>query len=156
MNHLDSHNRALALGILARANDLSLASVRSDGTPHATTVSFASDGLVMYAAIGIDSQKAHNIRLNPKVSLTVNAPYRDWSEIQGMSIDGVAEIVSEPEQVRFASDLLLTRFPQYAKFIAHTQTIPWPGMLYIRIVPQFISLLNYAEGFGHTTHFTVP
>lgn len=155
MKRLDTHDRAFALGILARAKDATLASIRSDGMPHASTVNFASAELVIYAAIGIDSQKAHNIRLRPHIALTVNAPYQEWSEIQGMAIDALAEIVSDEDEVRLASDLLLSRFPQYAKFLGDTDTVPWPGMLYVRIVPQVISLLNYGEGFGHTAHFNV-
>lgn len=155
MTPLDPHSRATALAILARASDLTLASVRSDGTPHATTVSFASDDLVLYAAIGIDSQKAHNIRRDPRVSLTVNAPYQDWSEIRGMSIDAVAEIISAPQEVREAGELLLARFPQYARVIAGTGVVPWPGMLFIRIAPHAISLLDYTQGFGHTQHFVI-
>jgi nitroimidazol reductase NimA-like FMN-containing flavoprotein (pyridoxamine 5'-phosphate oxidase superfamily) len=156
MAHLDAHSRATALDILARTRDLTLASVRSDGTPHATTVSFASEELVLYAAIGIDSQKAHNIRLDPRVALTVNAPYQDWSEIRGMAIDAAADIISAPQEVREASELLLARFPQYARFVAGTGMVPWPGMLFIRIVPHAISLLDYTQGFGHTGHFDVP
>lgn len=155
MKRLDTHDRAFALGILARAKDATLASIRADGTPHASTVNFAYDELVLYAAIGIDSQKAHNIRLRPHIALTVNAPYQQWNEIQGMAIDGLAEIVSDPDEVRHASALLLSRFPQYAKFMGDTNTIPWPGMLYVRIIAQSIALLNYGEGFGHTTYFDV-
>ena len=155
MKRLDTHDRALALGILARAKDATLASIRGDGMPHASTVNFANEELVIYAAIGIDSQKAHNIRLDPRVSLTVNAPYQDWSEIRAMSIDAAAEIISAPQQVREASELLLARFPQYARFVADTGTVPWPGMLFIRIVPHAISLLDYTQGFGHTRHFVV-
>lgn len=155
MNQLDSHHRTLALAILARAKDLTLASQRADGALHATTISFASDALVIYAAIGIDSQKAHNVRRDGRVALTVNAPYQQWNEIQGLAIEGIAEIVSEPDQVRRASALLLARFPQFAKFVANTETVPWPGMLYLRIVPHTVSVLDYTESFGHTVHFVV-
>ena len=155
MNQLDSHHRTLALALLARARDLTLASQRADGAPHATTISFASDALEIYAAIGIDSQKAHNVRRDGRVALTVNAPYQDWSQIQGLSMEGVAEILSEPDQVRRAGELLLARFPQFAKFVANTETVPWPGMLYIRIVPHSVAVLDYTQGFGHTTHFTL-
>ncbi len=155
MRQLDSHHRKLALGILAKARDLALASLHSDGAPHATTVSFATDELVIYAAIGIDSQKAHNIRQDGRVALTVNAPYADWNEIQGLAIEGIAEILSEQDQVRRASELLLSRFPQYTKVLKDIDTIPWPGMLYIRIVPHKLTVLDYTESFGHTTHFTL-
>ena len=152
MTQLDSHHRALALEILGRAKDLTLASLGAGGAPHATTLSFASDDLVMYAAVGIDSQKAHNIRRDGRVALTVNAPYHDWSEIQGLAIDAMAEIVTDPAQVRLAGQLLLARFPQYAKLVENVQAVPWPGMLYIRIVPHSMSVLDYAECFGHTVH----
>lgn len=152
MKHMNPHDRALVLDILSRSMDLTLASMRQDGTPHATTVSFANAELVLYAAIGIDSQKAHDIRDQPRVALTINAPYRDWSEIQGMSIDAVAEFITDAQDVRDASDLLLSRFPQYARLLPDTETLPWPGMLFIRIVPHAISLLDYTKGFGHTTH----
>ena len=155
MTQLDTHHQKLALAILAKARDLTLASLRSDGAPHATTVSFASEALVLYAAIGIDSQKAHNIRQDGRVALTVNAPYQNWNEIQGLAIEGVAEIVTDQDQVRRASELLLSRFPQYAKVLGDTDTIPWPGMLYIRIVPHSVAVLDYTHSFGHTTHFTL-
>lgn len=153
MEQLDPHNHALALSILAEAKDLTLASIRSDGRPHATTISFASEALTLYAAIGIDSQKANNIRINPQVALTVNIPYADWTHIQGLSIEGHADILREPDEVRAAAALLIARFPEFASFLSDTQIVPWPGTLYIRIRPRVLSLLNYAEGFGHTRYF---
>lgn len=152
MIHMNPHDRKLALDILSRSMDLTLASIRKDGTPHATTVSFVNDALVLYAAIGLDSQKAHNIRDQARVALTVNAPYREWSEIQGMSIDARAEFITDAQEVRDASDMLLSRFPQYARLLPDTDTLPWPGMLFIRIVPHAIALLDYTKGFGYTTH----
>ena len=153
MEQLDRSSNELALSILARAPDLTLATIMENGLPHASTVSFASHGLVLFAAIGIDSQKAHDIRLNPQVAVTINAPYQQWSEIQGLSIGALAEIVSEPDQVRQASELLLRRFPQLST-VCNTGAIPWPGTLFIRITPKKFSLLNYAEGFGHTSYHT--
>lgn len=155
MTMLDSRSNALALGILARAPDLTLATLMQDGAPHASTVNFANDGLVLYLAVGIDSQKAHNIRRHPQVALTVNAPYRQWNEIQALSIAARAEIVSGPEQVQLASELLLRRLPQFATLIADTGVTPWPGTLYIRIRPTAISLLNYEKCIGYTTYHTL-
>ena len=72
-----------------------------------------------------------------------------------MSIDAIADIVTDPEELKRTSARLLSRFPQFEKYFPDTVTIPWPGTLCIRITPHFISLLNYAEGFGHTTNFTL-
>lgn len=148
----DSRSNAMALGILSSASDLTLATLMPDGAPHASTVSFANDGLVLYLAVGIDSQKAHNIRCHAQVALTVNAPYRQWREIRALSIGARAEIVSGDEQVQLASRLLLQRFPAFADLIPDTGVIPWPGTLYIRITPKTISLLNYAKCVGYTTY----
>ena len=155
MEVLESSDYALALSILNRARDLTLASIGPEGAPHATTVTFANDALIMYAAIGIDSEKAHNIRARPRVALTVNAPYRDWREIQGMSIDGNAEIVGDPHEMLRASQLLLNRFPQFAEFMSDTASIPWPGTVFIKIAPVSVTLLDYVRGFGYTGRFRV-
>lgn len=71
MQTLDRTHRQFILNLLAATHDLTLATVRPDGYPQATVVSYVHDGLTLYAGIGLDSQKAHNIRQNDKVSATV-------------------------------------------------------------------------------------
>lgn len=153
MEQLDSNNFELATTIFARANELTLATVRGDGSPHASTVNFAGDGLVLYAAISIDGGKAHDLSGDDRIALTVHAPYDDWSGIQGMSIDGRAAFITDPTELSFASALLLQKLPGYARIIAQPNVLPWPGMLFIRITPERLSLLDYTKGFGHTESF---
>jgi general stress protein 26 len=111
MGQIDSDKFALATTILSRANELTLATVRADGSPHASTVNFAADGLLLYAAISIDGGMAHDLGGDDRVALTVNAPYEEWSGIQGMSIDGQAAFVTDPTELSFASALLLQKLP---------------------------------------------
>lgn len=153
MEQLDSDKFELATTILARANELTLATVRGDGSPHASTVNFACDGLLLYAAISIDGGKAHDLSGEGRVALTVNAPYDDWSDIQGMSIEGRAAFITDPTELSFASALLLQKLPGYARIIAQPQVLPWPGMLFIRITAEQLALLDYTKGFGHTESF---
>ncbi|WP_167086737.1 pyridoxamine 5'-phosphate oxidase family protein [Massilia frigida] len=153
MKPLPPAAQALAAKILAAVTDLTLASIRDDGTPHASTVSFAADGLVLYVAIALDSHKAHNLRTHPQVALTVNAPYRGWQEIQGLSMDAMAEMIHEPVEAQRAATALLARFPAFADVVANTAALPWPGMLFVRITPLALSLLDYTKGFGHTDFF---
>ncbi|WP_167241067.1 pyridoxamine 5'-phosphate oxidase family protein [Massilia genomosp. 1] len=153
MTRLPPAQQALAGTILSGAADLTLASIRDDGTPHASTVSFAADGLVLYVAIALDSHKAHDLRTHPRVALTVNAPYRTWNEIQGMSIDALAEMIHEPVEAQRAASALLRKFPAFAQVVADTSALPWPGMLFVRITPLTVSLLDYTQGFGHTENF---
>lgn len=74
VNQLDFRSQELVLSILERSCDLTLATVRHEGTPHASTVNFASDQLVLYVAIALDSHKAHDVRERSQVALTINAP----------------------------------------------------------------------------------
>jgi hypothetical protein len=63
------------VSILNEANDMTIATVREDGYPQATTVSYVNDGLTIYFGCAAQSQKAKNIGYSAKVSLTVNQPY---------------------------------------------------------------------------------
>ena len=153
MEQIHSETLELAIKILGSANELTLATVRGDGSPHASTVNFANDNLTLYAAISIDGGKAHDLTGEARVALTVNAPYDTWSEIQGMSIEGRAAFVTDPEELSLASALLLLKLPDYARIIRDPHVLPWPGMIFIRIAPEKITLLDYTRGFGHTEAF---
>src|SRR3954470_4895382 len=107
---MDPANKDFVTRVIEGAQDLTLATVRPDGYPQATTVSFAHDGLTLYIGIGKHSQKANNIRQNNKVSLTINLPYHDRREIRGLSMSALAEILDEPSTIATARECLLKRF----------------------------------------------
>jgi general stress protein 26 len=149
---MDQATREFVLNIIDKAQDLTLATIRQDGYPQATTVSYAHDGMTLYVGVGKGSQKADNIRHNNKVSLTINSEYHDWNEIKGLSMSGTAEIVSDPEQIRQAGDCMLKRFPQLGDWASTDQT---RDFVFLKIEPQIISVLDYEKGFGHTELVTV-
>ncbi len=140
------------LNVMANAKDLTLATIRPDGYPQATTVSFAFDDLTIYVGVGKNSQKALNIRRNNKISLTINSEYTDWSQIKGLSMGGVAEIADDPQDIQSAAACLLARFPQAAEWANgdHKNEVA-----FLKIRPQVISVLDYTKGFGHTEIVTV-
>jgi nitroimidazol reductase NimA-like FMN-containing flavoprotein (pyridoxamine 5'-phosphate oxidase superfamily) len=138
--------REQIISILDAAEDLTIATVRADGYPQATTVSFVNDGLAIYFGTWVNSQKAKNIARCDKVSVTVDLPYKSWSEIRGLSIGGRARRVENGEELGRVGALMFKRFPQLADFVK-------PGdveMAIYRIDPEVISILDYAKGFGHT------
>lgn len=149
---MDRSARKFILGIIDKAKDLTLATVRPDGYPQATTVSFANDGLTLYVGIGKDSQKADNIRHNNKVSLAINVDYQDWNQIKGLSMAGLAEILADPKEIRHAADCMIKRFPQVAEWAEGGQG---SDAVFLKITPQVISILDYEKGFGHTDLVTV-
>lgn len=151
MEALTPEARAMAIGLLNAQNDLTLATIRPDGYPQATTVSFANDGLTIYIGIGMDSQKAHNICHSDKVSLALTAPYEDWTQIRGLSMSGRAAIVVNGDEQARVARLMVARYPQLKEMMATPGPQPWSGnMALLRITPEVISVLDYTRGFGHT------
>lgn len=144
--------KADVLDILDSAQDLTIATVREDGYPQATTVSFVHDGLTIYFGCALESQKARNIKRSDKVSLTVNLPYDRWEEIRGLSLGGRAHIVTESAEVRRVLEAMTTRFPQIKDYVIEGEQ---EGMGLVRVEPEFISLLDYHKGFGHTEEIRV-
>ena len=87
------------VSILNEANDLTIATVREDGYPQATTVSYVNEGLTIYFGCTALSQKAKNIGHSAKVSLTVNLPYASWDEIRGLSVGAKAARLTDPKEM---------------------------------------------------------
>jgi uncharacterized protein YhbP (UPF0306 family) len=138
--------------ILDLATEVTLASVRPDGMPHASTTHFAHRGLTLYLAIAIDSEKSHNVQHCSRVAYTINTSYRSWREIRGLAVDATARLVTGVEEFATASLLLQKKYPEFATIISDFSQLPWPGMVFLRCDPLHIALLDYAKGFGNTVH----
>jgi general stress protein 26 len=144
---MNSALRDEILSILAGANDMTIATLREDGYPQATTVSYAHDGLAIYFGCSADSQKARNISRSDKVSLTINLPYENWGEIRGLSIGARAQRIHDPHGIEQAGQLLLQKFPEG---VAEYGAGVMESVAFFRVIPDVISILDYRKGFGHT------
>jgi len=144
---MDREQQDFMLHVLDTAQDLTLATIRPDGYPQATTVSFAHEGMLLYVGIGKRSQKAENIRANGKVSLTITLPYKDWSEIRGLSMSAQAELLDDPQESADVRACLERRFPAVSEWGGPNMAFE---VAFVRIWPQMVSLLDYSKGFGHT------
>ena len=143
---MSPRQRAFILKVLKTHNVMTIATVRLDGWPQATTVAFASDGLNLYFACERSSQKVRNISRNRKVSLTVDHYCEDWDEIRGISLGGSARVVTPPREFQQALRLLRRKFPQYREM----GEADLEGLAIVRVTPKVVSLLDYGKGFGHT------
>lgn len=148
---MDTAIRKQVVSIIDDINDLTIATVRNDGYPQATTVSYVNDGLTIYFGTTSDSQKARNIASNNKVSLTINRPYTTWDEIEGVSISGAAVLIADKAEQDKVGALLFKKFPQIENYMP--PDVPPDALVLYRIEPQFVSLLDYRKGFGHTELF---
>jgi general stress protein 26 len=142
---MDSAQKQAIVDILSDAWDMTIATVRPDGSPHATTVNYVNDGVTIYFGTGAETQKAHNIAFNDRVALTVNLPYERWDQIRGLSITGRASRLVDPKEIAKVGRLILKKFPQGADFGPDDAA----SIALFSIAPQIISVLDYRKGFGH-------
>ena len=98
-----------------------------------------------------DSQKARNIALNDKVSLTINLPYDRTEEILGLSMGARAHRVIDAAEIAHVGDLMLRRFPEGADFGPDEGD----SIAIFAIKPVVISVLDYRNGIGHTELVTI-
>ena len=143
--------RAKILELLEQHRLTTIATNRPDGWPQATTVGYANDGLTVYFLCGAQSQKARNIARDNRVSLTIDHDVSDPMAISGLSIAAVAEPVRDRAEVAKATGLLMKRYPEYAGYPA-----PKPEeILFMRVTPKVVSVLDYSKGFAHTDLITL-
>lgn len=75
--------RRKILTLLDQHRIMTIATLRTDGWPQATTVGFANDGLTLYFLCGPESQKASNLARDDRVSLTIDHDTPQVMEITG-------------------------------------------------------------------------
>jgi PPOX class probable F420-dependent enzyme len=111
-----------------------LATVRSDGRPHAVPIVFAVEGDAVHAIAdpkpktGLDLLRHRNISANPSVSLLVDRYDENWELLWWVRVDGRAHVVEEGPERETTIRLLRAKYPQYA-----TWTTPFGAATVIRI-----------------------
>jgi general stress protein 26 len=82
--------RSKIVALLDQHRNMTLATLRPDGWPQATTVGYANDDLTLYFLCGLDSQKAANLARDNRVSLTIGDDTAEVMEITGLSMAALA------------------------------------------------------------------
>ena len=140
-----------AIDILDANRLMAIATIREDGWPQNTIVSYANEEILIYFVVSRASQKFANISRNDRVSLVIGRDFHDPSTIRALSIAARASEVSDPRQRERAVKLLLERHPGLTRLER-----PEPGhSAVMRANPEIITILDYSKGFGHADLLTV-
>ncbi len=136
------------LALLDQHRVMTIATLRPDGWPQATTVGYVSEGLTLYFLCGLDSQKAANLAHDDRVSLTIDHDTPDLMAITGLSMAARAQLVTDQAEAERVLGLMPLKYPAQTKLPV---PMPKPGDVRIfRLTPTVISVLDYSKGFGHT------
>jgi PPOX class probable F420-dependent enzyme len=145
---MDDELRRQILTLLDQHRIMTIATLRPDGWPQATTVGYASEGLTIYFLCGPTSQKAANLARDERVSLTIDRDTPQVMEITGLSMAARAQVVTDPSEAAKALRLLMVKYPQQTSI---PLPMPTPADVRIfRVTPVVISVLDYTKGFAHT------
>lgn len=140
-----------AIDILQQNRLMGISTVRPDGWPQATMVSYANDGLLLYFIVSRASQKYSNIERDSRVSIVVGRDFADPAQIKALSIAANASEVRDPQQRERAIELIFERHPQLAKLgrpdLEHSAVM--------RAYCSIVTILDYSKGFGHADLLTV-
>lgn len=145
---MDEEIRSKIMTLLDEHRIMTVATLRPDGWPQATTVGYVNEGLKIYFLCGLESQKAHNLAQDDRVSLTIDHDTADLMAITGLSMAGHAKKVEDQAEAENVLRMLPLKYPDSPPL---PMPMPTPNDIRIfRVTPTVISVLDYSKGFGHT------
>ena len=120
---------------------MTVATVRPDGWPQATTIGYASEGLLLYFLCSKQSQKAANIVADNRISLVVDHDTSDPMGMEGLSLAARAYAISDPAEEARVVELMVAKFPEYRSLTRPDLA----GVQLFMVVPEVISVLDYPQ-----------
>jgi nitroimidazol reductase NimA-like FMN-containing flavoprotein (pyridoxamine 5'-phosphate oxidase superfamily) len=145
---MDDAMRSKILALLDKHRIMTVATLRPDGWPQATTVGYVNEGLTLYFLCGLDSQKAKNLARDDRISLTIDHDTPDLMAITGLSMAAHAHAVVDRAEAEKVLRMLPLKYPDSPPL---PMKMPNPDEVRLfRVTPKVISVLDYSKGFGHT------
>jgi len=140
--------RKKILTLLDQHRVMTVATLRPDGWPQATTVGYVNEGLTLYFLCGLDSQKAANLARDDRVSLTIDHDTPDLTATTGLSMAARAQAVVDLSEANKVLRMLPLKYPEQTSLPVKMPTAA--DVRIFRVTPVVISVLDYSKGFGHT------
>ncbi|WP_375202613.1 pyridoxamine 5'-phosphate oxidase family protein [Hyphococcus sp.] len=150
---MDKTLKSEILDLLGKHRIMTIATLRPDGWPQATTVGYANEGLILYFVCGTDSQKAANLAKDNRVSLTIDSDADQLIDIKGLSMAAHAERLTDRAEGMMMMGLMFSNYPEQ-KGIPF-EPPKFEDVAVFRVTPKVISILDYSKGFAHTDLVTV-
>ncbi len=148
--------RQLLQAFLVQHNTMTLATVDPAGAPQAAAVFYAADdALNLYFLSSPNSRHSVNLAHQPRVAATVQADNQDWRSIQGLQIEGTAQMVEGAAELARAALLYAGRFEFLRGLLGGGNDGPaalrgpLASSRFYTLRPSWIRLIDNTQGFGH-------
>jgi nitroimidazol reductase NimA-like FMN-containing flavoprotein (pyridoxamine 5'-phosphate oxidase superfamily) len=147
---MDDSMKQKILALLEGHRIMTIATLRPDGWPQATTVGYVNEGLKLWFLCGLDSQKCKNLAQDNRVSVTIDHDTADIMSITGLSMAARAHRVSDRAEAQKVIGMLPLKYPDATPATAQMKMPAPEDVALFRVVPEIFSVLDYTKGFGHT------
>lgn len=145
---MEDELRTKILALLDQHRIMTVATLRPDGWPQATTVGYVNEGLTLYFLCGLESQKAKNLARDDRISLTIDHDTADLMAITGLSMAAHAHPVTDRVEAEKVLRMLPLKYPDSPPLPMKMPSVD--EIRIFRVTPTVISVLDYSKGFGHT------
>ena len=147
---MDDSMKQKILSLLDAHRIMTIATVRPDGWPQATTVGYVNEGLMLWFLCGLESQKAKNLARDNRVSITIDHDTPDILSITGLSMAARAHRVTDRAEAEKVIGMLPLKYPDAPPSTARMKMPAPEEVALFRVVPEIVSVLDYTKGFAHT------
>ena len=147
---MDESIRRTILELLDEHRIMTIATLRPDGWPQATTVGYVNEGMRLWFLCGLESQKASNLARDNRVSITIDHDTPDIMAITGLSMAARAYRVTEQAEAQKILRLLPLKYADAPPSTARMKMPAADEVALFRVEPEVISVLDYTKGFAHT------
>jgi uncharacterized protein YhbP (UPF0306 family) len=137
---------------------MTLATLGSDGKPHAAAVYFATSWgqttlgddsekvlgrMRLYYLSDQESQHSQDIKNNGQAAVTIHSEVENWNEIRGLQMRGIIRLVHQGQEWETAWKYYQDKFP----FVSRLKVIVARNTFYV-FIPKWIRLIDNRQGFG--------
>ncbi len=147
---MDDSMKQKIVSLLDAHRIMTVATLRPDGWPQATTVGYVNEGLTLWFLCGLNSQKARNIAHDDRVSITIDHDTPDIMSITGLSMAARAHRVSNRAEAEKVIAMLPLKYPDAPPAMAQMKMPAPEEVALFRVIPEIVSVLDYTKGFAHT------
>lgn len=147
---MDEAMRRKILALLDAHRIMTIATLRPDGWPQATTVGYVNEGLTLWFLCGLQSQKAANLAHDNRVSIAIDHDTADMMAITGLSMAAHAHRVTDRAEAEKVLRMLPLKYPDAPPSTAQMKMPGADEVALFRVVPVVVSVLDYTKGFAHT------
>lgn len=147
---LTPRTAAAIIELLERERLMTLACLRPDGWPQATTVGYLNEDLDLFFIIARKSQKFANLQGDPRASIAIRHEKGSSGGGVGLSMAGLVTEIDDPEAVNRLNQRMIERYPNVHVYCPSKDTVA-----VMRFRPSVISAAGVAGGRSDPETFIV-